>query len=40
MTIFFPREHGEKRAALTPENAAKIRKPGLDVFIKAGLKSA
>ena len=37
MTIFFPREPGEPRVALTPENAAKFKKLGLEVSIEAGL---
>ena len=40
MTIFFPQKAGEPRVALTPENAAKLAKLGLEIFVESGLGSA
>jgi len=37
MTVFFSREAGAARVALTPENAAKLSKLGLEVVIEEGL---
>jgi NAD(P) transhydrogenase subunit alpha len=37
MTVFFPREPDETRVALTPENAGKLVKAGLDVGVEQGL---
>lgn len=37
MEVFFPREHGQAKVALTPENAAKLAKLGLKVVIESGL---
>lgn len=40
MLIFFPRETGEIRSALTPANAAKLAKLGLQVCVESGLGDA
>ena len=37
MTVFFPREPGATRVALTPDNAGKLVKAGLDVRVEKGL---
>jgi NAD(P) transhydrogenase subunit alpha len=37
MIVFFPREAGAVRVALTPENSAKLSKLGLEVLIEQGL---
>jgi len=37
MTIFFPRESDAVRVALSPDNAGKLHKLGLEVVIQAGL---
>jgi NAD(P) transhydrogenase subunit alpha len=37
MEVFFPRELGQARVALTPDNAAKLVKLGLKVVIESGL---
>lgn len=37
MTIFFPREPGVGRIAITPDTAAKLAKLGLEVEVEAGL---
>lgn len=40
MLVFFPREPSQTRVALTPENAAKLVKMGLEVAVESGLGSA
>jgi NAD(P) transhydrogenase subunit alpha len=37
MTVFFPREPGATRVALTPDNAGKLVKAGLQVAVERGL---
>ena len=40
MTVFFPREPGAARIALTPDNAGKLTKAGLQVVVESGLGAA
>ncbi|MBE2180087.1 MAG: NAD(P) transhydrogenase subunit alpha [Chthoniobacterales bacterium] len=40
MLVFFPREPGQIRVALTPENAAKLVKFGCEVAVESGLGNA
>ena len=40
MQAFFPREEGAVRSALTPANAAKLKKLGLQVCVESGLGAA
>lgn len=40
MTVFFPREPGTARIALTPDNAGKLAKMGLVVAVEEGLGDA
>ena len=40
MLVFFPREAGTGRVALTPSNASKLKKLGLDVAVESGLGAA
>ena len=37
MKVFFPREPDATRVALTPENAGKLAKAGIDVLVEIGL---
>ena len=37
MTVYFPREPGAARVALTPENAGKLVKAGFRVVVEKGL---